>query len=111
MGSVLDLEDPPRSLHTDEAVRVRIHQRYLRYYGERYADTILNMLPRSIVFLLTYGNVASRNTIVDDCGHITGVVDWELAGWRPDYWVYMSIMRPSQEENWQSRMDPIAIQR
>lgn len=30
-----DLEDSPRLLYTDEAVRTRIHQRYLHYYGER----------------------------------------------------------------------------
>ncbi len=106
-----DLEDPPRFLHTDEAVRVRIHQRYLRYYGERYADTLLSMLPRSNVSVFAHGDIAPRNIMVDESGHITGIIDWELAGWYPDYWEYANIMKPSQDKDWQSWMDRTAIQR
>lgn len=34
-----DLEDPPRAIETDDAMRVCIHQRYLHYYRQRYADS------------------------------------------------------------------------
>jgi len=103
-----DLEDPPRSLHTDEAVRIRIHQRYLRYHGQRYADTLLSILPRSSDSLFTHGDVAPRNIMVDGSGHITGIIDWELAGWYPDYWEYANIMKPSRDKDWQSWMDRTA---
>ncbi|KAK3176922.1 hypothetical protein OEA41_008248 [Lepraria neglecta] len=108
---IKDLEDPPRSLYTDEAVRVRIHQRYLHYAGQRYAETLLDMLPQSSASIFTHGDVAPRNIMVDQSGHVTGIIDWELAGWYPDYWEYANIMKPSMDDNWQSWMDYTAIQR
>ena len=106
-----DLEDPPSPLYSDEAVRVRIHQRYLRYFGERYAATLPTMLPQSKVSLFTHGDVAPRNIMVDENGNITGILDWELAGWYPEYWEYANIMKPSVDEDWQSWMDRTATQR
>ncbi len=106
-----DLEDPPRTFCTDEAVRVRIHQRYLHYYGERYADKLLSMLPQSKVPLFTHGNVAPRNILVDEDCRITGIVDWELAGWYPEYWEYANIMKPSRDKDWQSWMNRTAMHR
>ena len=106
-----DLEDPPRSLYTDEAVRHRIYQRYLRYYGLRYADSLLSMLPQSKVSLFTHGDVAPRNIMVDKDYRITGIIDWELAGWYPEYWEYANIMKPTRDQDWQSWMDRTAMQR
>ena len=104
-------EDSPSSLNTDEAVRIRIHQRYLRYHGERYADKLLSMLPQSKVSLFTHGDVAPRNILVDESYRITGIVDWELAGWYPEYWEYANIMKPSRDKDWQSWMDRTAMRR
>ena len=106
-----DLEDSPRSLDSDEAIRIRIYQRYLRYHGQRYADTLPDMLPRSKVSLFTHGDVAPRNIMVDESGHVTGIIDWELAGWYPDYWEYANIMKPSPDQDWQSWMERTATQR
>jgi aminoglycoside phosphotransferase len=39
-----------------------------------------------IVF--THGDIAPRNIMVSDEGHITGIIDWEYAGWYPEYWEY-----------------------
>ncbi len=99
-----DLDDPPTSLCTDEAVLARIHQRHLKYAGQRYADTLPNMLPRSNTSVFTHGDVAPRNIMIDRSGHITGVIDWKLAGWYPDYWEYINIMNPSMNDDWQSWM-------
>ncbi|KAI9840181.1 MAG: hypothetical protein M1837_001853 [Sclerophora amabilis] len=35
----------------------------------------------------THGDLAFRNVICNH-GKITGIVDWESAGWYPDYWEY-----------------------
>ncbi|KZF20617.1 kinase-like protein [Xylona heveae TC161] len=35
----------------------------------------------------THGDLSFRNIIYND-GKITGIVDWESAGWFPDYWEY-----------------------
>lgn len=74
-----DLEDPPRPLHSNESVNIRIYQRYLHYNGRRYEDKLLSMLPESKVSLFTHGDIAPRNILVDDSGRITGIIDWELA--------------------------------
>ncbi|KAK3176560.1 hypothetical protein OEA41_007883 [Lepraria neglecta] len=105
-----DLDDPRRPLYTDEAVRARIHQRYLHYFGRRFADTLPGMLPRSKASVFTHGDIAPRNIMVDQSGHITSIIDWELAGWYPDYWEYANIMKPSMDHDWQSWMDRTATQ-
>ena len=95
-----DDEDPPRPLYTDEAVRVRIHQRYFRYNGQRYADSLPSMLPHSEVSVFTHGDVAPRNIMVDKSCRITGFIDWELAGWYLEYWEYANIMKPTWDKDW-----------
>ncbi|KAI8963630.1 kinase-like protein [Daldinia sp. FL1419] len=40
-----------------------------------------------IVF--THGDINLRNVLVDErSGRLSGIVDWETAGWYPDYWEY-----------------------
>ncbi len=108
---IKDLQNPPRPLNTDEEVRARIYQRYRRCGGDRYADTLPDMLPRCSESVFTHADVAPRNLIVDSTGHITGVIDWEMAGWYPDYWEYANIMKPTNDEDWQGWMDRTAPQR
>ena len=38
---------------------------------------------QSIVF--THGDLGPQNIMVEN-GHISGIVDWEQAGWYPEYW-------------------------
>lgn len=39
-----------------------------------------------IVF--THADLNMRNILVDGNGRISGIVDWECAGWYPEYWEY-----------------------
>ncbi|KAI1946166.1 hypothetical protein LOZ53_002619 [Ophidiomyces ophidiicola] len=34
----------------------------------------------------THGDLSPRNILADDSGHIAAIVDWEWAGWFPEYW-------------------------
>jgi serine/threonine protein kinase len=43
---------------------------------------------RTIVF--THGDLSPRNILVKD-GHIIAVIDWESAGWYPDYWEFTRV--------------------
>ncbi|KAJ6007421.1 hypothetical protein N7540_011397 [Penicillium herquei] len=43
-----------------------------------------------IVF--THGDLALRNILVDG-GHVTAILDWEYAGWYPEYWDYILALR------------------
>ncbi|PYH95642.1 kinase-like protein [Aspergillus ellipticus CBS 707.79] len=42
-------------------------------------------IPHDIVF--THGDLNPRNILAEN-GRITGIVDWENAGWFPEYWEY-----------------------
>lgn len=42
-------------------------------------------------FVLTHGNLSPRNIIVDD-GVVTGIVDWEMSGFWPEYAEYAFVM-------------------
>ncbi|KAK2798721.1 hypothetical protein FQN50_008759 [Emmonsiellopsis sp. PD_5] len=33
-----------------------------------------------------HGDFSPRNIIVDECGHVKAVLDWDRAGWYPEYW-------------------------
>lgn len=72
-----------------------------RQFNQFLFSRILNIVPdvlhyfatssfgedHEIVF--THGDLASRNILVDEDGHVTAVLDWENAGWYPEYWEYV----------------------
>jgi aminoglycoside phosphotransferase (APT) family kinase protein len=43
------------------------------------------MLPRSEHSVFTHADIAPRNVMVDEQKNITGILDWESAGWYPEY--------------------------
>lgn len=63
------------------------------------------LLPRmrgtdSKAFVLTHGDLAARNIMVED-GVITGIVDWENSGFLPEYMEYVLAMQIcSYHEEW-----------
>lgn len=46
-------------------------------------------IPHRIVF--THGDLNMRNILIDK-GRISAIVDWENAGWFPEYWEYTKIL-------------------
>jgi aminoglycoside phosphotransferase len=61
------------------------------------ARKILNM-PHRIVF--THGDLKAHNILVDDKGHLSGFLDWESAGWCPEYWEFATPMRLGRHSWW-----------
>lgn len=55
--------------------------------------------PCAIVF--THGDIAARNIIVRD-GQIVALLDWETAGWYPEYWEYVFAMRGMDNIDWET---------
>lgn len=100
-----DLETPPKSIADDTALRARINERYLHYNGVSYREHLPDFLPHSDTAVFTHGDIAPRNIMVTDSGSITGLIDWENAGWYPDYWEYANIQKPSADEDWMAWMD------
>lgn len=85
----------PKALMNDHDVRNRIYERYLHFGGRRYEGKLLDMLPLSEASVFTHADIAPRNIMVDEQNVITGILDWEYAGWYPDYWEYAQIFRPA----------------
>ncbi|KAG9256969.1 kinase-like domain-containing protein [Emericellopsis atlantica] len=81
-----DLHDPPAPIETDDVLRARIYERYLHYNGGSFPENLPDHLPRSSASVFTHGELKPRNIMVDSSGGIAGILNWELAGWYPDYW-------------------------
>lgn len=53
------------------------------------------MLLRSEVSVFSHADIRPYNIMFDEKAlKITGLIDWERAGWYSDYWEYSNIMRP-----------------
>jgi len=35
--------------------------------------------------VFSHGDIRAHNFLVDEDGHITGFLDWEMSGWSPEY--------------------------
>lgn len=57
----------------------------------------LQKVQHSIVF--THGDVKHHNIMVLN-GHSTGFLDWESAGWSPEYWEFTTPLRFGPREFW-----------
>lgn len=100
-----DLQQPPRPIRNDDELRARIYERYLYANGRKYEKVLPDMLPRSFKSVFTHADIAPRNVMVNEEYQITGILDWENAGWYPDYWELANITAPaSQCGDWQSWM-------
>ncbi|KAJ5907438.1 hypothetical protein N7495_000120 [Penicillium taxi] len=82
---LVDLQEPARPLLSDSALRSRIYERCIHFGGTLYKDQLLNILPRLEDSVFTHGDIAPRNVMVDEQSNVTGIPDWETAGWYPDY--------------------------
>ncbi|RJE24596.1 Choline/ethanolamine kinase [Aspergillus sclerotialis] len=81
-----DLQKPARPLLSNSELRSRIYDRYIHCGGTRYENQLLDMLPQSERSVFTHGDIAPRNVMADEQNNVTGILDWELGGWYPEYW-------------------------
>ena len=95
-------------LNNDTNVRLRVYQRYLYFNGRLHAGDLPFMLPHSTRSVFTHGDLCPRNILVNESLRITGIVDWEAAGWYPEYWEYINMWKPSGDTDWQEWMDRTA---
>ena len=57
----------------------------------------------------THADLCPQNILVDDAGRITAILDWESAGWYPEYWEYtqMHFATPQGMEDWLAAVDGV----
>lgn len=51
-------------------------------------------------YVLSHGDLNTGNIMVHD-GHVSGIIDWEHAGYYPDWWEYAYVWTFVQEPEWQ----------
>ena len=71
---------PPRPILNNKDLRQRIYERYRARGGDKYAKSLLSMLPKSANYVFTHGDIAPRNIMVNDQLQISGILDWENSG-------------------------------
>lgn len=116
-----DIYEPSPPLRDDEALRTRIWERYVEYNGLSYPDgqSVRDLLPRSETAVFTHGDIHPGNILVnekeEDDGssdvRIVGLIDFESAGFFPDYWEYAQMMRfggERDEDEWRLMMERTA---
>ncbi|VDC02917.1 unnamed protein product [Peniophora sp. CBMAI 1063] len=80
-------------------------EEYISYYQDLlseycapdYVDDLLACLPRDACVHLVHGDLLPRNILVSG-STITGILDWEYAGYYPDFWEYARM----QHRGWKS---------
>ncbi|KAG8163974.1 hypothetical protein KVR01_005892 [Diaporthe batatas] len=66
-----------------------------------YWHQITTQLGADYPIVFTHADIAARNIMVRD-GRIVAVIDWELAGWYPEYWEYVFAMRGLDNVDWET---------
>jgi hypothetical protein len=52
------------------------------------AISFVQAMPKHDRIVLTHGDLVPRNILVRN-GNVVGIVDWEMAGFYPEYWEYV----------------------
>lgn len=100
-GTNVDRSPPFRD---DESLRSQIWKRYVKYNGLSYPDgqSVRDLLPHSDKAVFTHGDIHPGNILVNEKKEgdgsigqvqIVGLIDFESAGFLPDYWEYAQAMR------------------
>lgn len=70
-------------------------------------DALYQQLRNDHRIVFSHGDLAQHNILVKD-GRITGLLDWEYAGWYPEYWDYIKFFeRPCKHGDWKDRAKEI----
>jgi hypothetical protein len=77
--------DPVGPFHTEAEFNA-----HLRNQGplEDAPERIRAFHVKQYKLVFTHGDISPRNIMVKD-GRVTGIIDWENAGWFPEYWEYV----------------------
>ncbi|KKY32175.1 putative phosphotransferase family protein [Diaporthe ampelina] len=90
--------------NTDDAFRDFIVQRYRENWGPD--ENVIDNFPRSETAVFTHGDFKPKNIMASADGHITSILDFEYAGFMPDYWedIGMFLEIWEWEEDWADTM-------
>jgi aminoglycoside phosphotransferase (APT) family kinase protein len=77
-----------------------IHPESRQHFSDFYVQTIRSCLAgiRAHRIRLSHGDLGMHNILVEG-GRITGIIDWEYAGWYPEYWEYVKMIQFSRDKH------------
>jgi hypothetical protein len=80
---------------------------------EKYEETLalarrIQERPHQVVF--THGDFKEHNVLVDDDSNLTGWLDWESAGWYPEYWEFTTARRMGRDTWWGQAVSGLRIE-
>ncbi|CAA7263959.1 unnamed protein product [Cyclocybe aegerita] len=71
-----------------------------KYYDERNLGTIRSQMSDDCRIVFTHGDLAARNIFVKG-DKVVAIIDWEHAGWYPEYWEYVKAKYThDMDEDW-----------
>lgn len=62
--------------------------------------TVVASQARRHRIVFTHNDLVARNVLVDSTGHLVGILDWERAGWFPEYWEYTTALQEDIFRAW-----------
>ncbi|CAI6342013.1 unnamed protein product [Periconia digitata] len=70
-------------------------------------SALLQQLRDDHRIVFSHGDIVQHNILVEN-GKVTGLIDWEYAGWYPEHWDYIKFFdRPCKHRDWRDRADMI----
>ncbi|KAG5727189.1 hypothetical protein E4T56_gene3645 [Termitomyces sp. T112] len=83
----------------NHAIREQSEEKRVKFDDQTRKIEHLADMSHSIVF--AHGDLMLHNIIVKD-GHLSGIIDWECAGWLPEYWNYttMTVRAYTSPRDW-----------
>ncbi|KAF2750672.1 hypothetical protein M011DRAFT_179718 [Sporormia fimetaria CBS 119925] len=100
--------DSPLRSHGEILTRI-----FARYCENNGGKDLWPLLPhtRKTISLFTHADLAPRNILFNEKSNQIGIIDWENAGWYPDYWEFIKIFKPTSDPvecDWQRYMEATA---
>ncbi|WEW59267.1 hypothetical protein PRK78_004736 [Emydomyces testavorans] len=75
-----------------------IHPESMQYRGPFYIDTLRNCLKKyNHQLRFAHGDLGPHNILVSEEGRVSAIIDWEFAGWYPEYWEYIKMIQFSRD--------------
>ena len=69
-----------------------IHPESEEWHSDFYAATVKSGMKANHKWRFSHGDIGPHNILVEN-GRISAVLDWELAGWYPEYWDYVKMIQ------------------
>ena len=71
-------------------------------------DALRDRLTANHRIMFTHSDLTPQNILVDEQNNIVSILDWEMAGWKPEQWEYLKATWLSEpDEGWPTFMDRI----